>query len=72
MDFELSQTDWSVMVLHYLGLDHIGHVSGPRSNLVPPKLREMDNVIKKIHQQFSTEQTAIVICGDHGKVTFLL
>ena len=28
--FELNQTDWSGMILHYLGLDHIGHKSGPR------------------------------------------
>lgn len=58
------------MVLHYLGLDHIGHVSGPRSPLVPLKLKEMDNVIKKIHLQFSSEKTAIIVCGDHGKITF--
>ncbi|XP_046445872.1 GPI ethanolamine phosphate transferase 2-like isoform X2 [Daphnia pulex] len=66
LDFELSQTDWSVMILHYLGLDHIGHVSGPRSPLIPQKLKEMDEVIRKIHQQFSTNDTAIIICGDHG------
>ena len=27
---ELENTDWALMVLHYLGLDHIGHKSGPR------------------------------------------
>ncbi len=27
---ELEQTDWNVMILHYLGLDHIGHKAGPR------------------------------------------
>lgn len=58
------------MILHYLGLDHIGHVSGPRSPLIPQKLKEMDEVIRKIHQQFSTNDTAIIICGDHGIVTY--
>ena len=71
LDFELNQTDWSVMILHYLGLDHIGHVSGPRSSLVPGKLREMDNVIKKIHQRTSG-RTAIVIGGDHGATIHFL
>lgn len=33
----------------YLGLDHIGHVEGPFSKLVPPKLKEMNEVIKLIH-----------------------
>jgi len=27
---ELVKDDWSAMILHYLGLDHIGHKSGPR------------------------------------------
>lgn len=27
---ELEHKDWGLMVLHYLGLDHIGHKSGPR------------------------------------------
>lgn len=36
------------MILHYLGLDHIGHMGGPRSTLMPNKLTEMDNIIKRI------------------------
>ncbi len=27
---ELKRSDWNGMILHYLGLDHIGHRSGPR------------------------------------------
>lgn len=27
---ELKRNDWNTMVLHYLGLDHIGHKTGPR------------------------------------------
>jgi ethanolaminephosphotransferase len=27
---ELQNDDWNTMVLHYLGLDHIGHKAGPR------------------------------------------
>jgi len=27
---ELKNEDWNGMVMHYLGLDHIGHKSGPR------------------------------------------
>lgn len=68
LDFELIQTDWSVMILHYLGLDHIGHVSGPKSYLVPGKLREMDDVIRQLHQLVNANKTGILICGDHGKL----
>lgn len=30
LDDELDRKDWDVLVLHYLGLDHIGHLGGPR------------------------------------------
>lgn len=46
---ELKRQDWRLLILHYLGLDHIGHVEGPFSSKVPPKLREMDNVVRHIH-----------------------
>lgn len=36
------------MVLHYLGLDHIGHVEGSHSDRIFQKLHEMDDVIKSI------------------------
>lgn len=26
---ELLRDDWNAMILHYLGLDHIGHKAGP-------------------------------------------
>jgi predicted AlkP superfamily pyrophosphatase or phosphodiesterase len=50
---ELSAEDWRLMILHYLGLDHIGHVEGPQSPHVRPKLQEMDAVVKRIHHSFS-------------------
>ena len=37
LDSTLKRDDWDVLILHYLGLDHIGHVSGPRSPLVRPE-----------------------------------
>lgn len=27
---ELLNSDWNAMIMHYLGLDHIGHKAGPR------------------------------------------
>jgi len=27
---ELEKDDWDALVLHYLGLDHVGHKAGPR------------------------------------------
>jgi ethanolamine phosphate transferase 2 subunit G len=31
---ELKNDDWNTMVLHYLGLDHIGHKGGPRRSVL--------------------------------------
>eukprot|EP00096_Caligus_rogercresseyi_P010442 TRINITY_DN380_c1_g1_i2.p2 TRINITY_DN380_c1_g1~~TRINITY_DN380_c1_g1_i2.p2 ORF type:complete len:303 (+),score=84.53 TRINITY_DN380_c1_g1_i2:1860-2768(+) len=45
---ELEAEDWDVLALHYLGLDHIGHVVGPGSPLIPSKLREMEGVVREV------------------------
>ncbi|KAK9437806.1 Alkaline-phosphatase-like, core domain protein [Metarhizium brunneum] len=67
---ELENKDWGLMVLHYLGLDHIGHKSGPRSNNMPPKQREMDSIVKLIYEGLESKDhlksTLFVLCGDHG------
>ncbi|KAK9421152.1 putative Alkaline-phosphatase-like protein [Seiridium unicorne] len=65
IDTELRQDDWNTMVLHYLGLDHIGHKSGPRRHQ-----REMDGIVRRIYEAMETEShlqsTLLVLCGDHG------
>ncbi|XP_053394935.1 GPI ethanolamine phosphate transferase 2-like [Mercenaria mercenaria] len=75
IDTELSALDWDLMILHYLGLDHIGHTVGPTSPLVQPKLQEMDNIIQKIYKTLEKqacgnllqgENFLILVCGDHG------
>ncbi|KDR12958.1 GPI ethanolamine phosphate transferase 2 isoform X2 [Zootermopsis nevadensis] len=69
---ELNTEDWRLMILHYLGLDHIGHVEGPYSPLVRPKLQQMDHIVKRIHHSFLTWDkhfsvpSVLVVCGDHG------
>jgi predicted AlkP superfamily pyrophosphatase or phosphodiesterase len=52
---DLVEKDWDVLILHYLGLDHIGHLAGPYSPLVKPKLQEMDSVIRQIYDALATE-----------------
>ncbi|XP_072387907.1 GPI ethanolamine phosphate transferase 2 [Diabrotica undecimpunctata] len=65
---ELKNDDWDIMILHYLGLDHIGHVYGPFSSLVPPKLNEMDNIIHTVFEKLSSkgEEVLLMVTGDHG------
>lgn len=61
--------DWDFLILHYLGLDHIGHVYGTNeSPVIDKKLLEMDDIIKTIYDNMSKTEhkTLMVICGDHG------
>lgn len=58
------------MVLHYLGLDHIGHKAGPKSPNMLPKQKEMDGIVEMIYTAISTHphlsNTLLVLAGDHG------
>ena len=68
---ELARTDWDVLVLHYLGLDHIGHLDGHRSVLMPAKLAEMDAVVDTIWTALSAPAAAatptlLLLVSDHG------
>ncbi|KAK2656569.1 hypothetical protein Ddye_009621 [Dipteronia dyeriana] len=69
---ELRRDDWNLLILHYLGLDHVGHVGGRNSVLMAPKLAEMDEIVKMIHtstiltQENDQEHTLLMVVSDHG------
>lgn len=62
LDSTLKRDDWDILILHYLGLDHIGHISGPHSSLIQPKLMEMDDILKKIHSALISKVTLSKYC----------
>ncbi|OHF00103.1 GPI ethanolamine phosphate transferase [Colletotrichum orchidophilum] len=70
IDTELQNDDWSTLVLHYLGVDHIGHKAGPRSSHMVPKQQEMDDIVKRMYNAMESRDhmasTLMVLCGDHG------
>ncbi|GAA5892934.1 mannose-ethanolamine phosphotransferase LAS21 [Sporobolomyces salmoneus] len=65
-------SDWDVLIFHYLGLDHVGHLEGPKSPLMAPKQREMDGVLERLYQAAKERderdgaRTLLVLVGDHG------
>ncbi|PVV02826.1 hypothetical protein BB560_002712 [Smittium megazygosporum] len=73
-DSQDQKSKWDVLVLHYLGLDHIGHLDGPNSVLMAPKQKEMDNVVEKIYTSIekqyldkkNPQKTLFILLGDHG------
>lgn len=72
LNSELIHPDWKLLILHYLGLDHIGHVEGPFSDKVPAKLEEMDKQVTKIVTAMakwklrSDRPSLFLLTGDHG------
>lgn len=66
----LAQDDWNALIMHYLGLDHIGHKTGPVGPNMLPKQKEMDGIVELIFGAMENEQhhtdTLLVLAGDHG------
>ena len=56
---------WDVLFGHYLGVDHAGHRYGPDHPATNAKLREMDDVLRKIITLVD-DDTLLVVMGDHG------
>ncbi|KAK3676323.1 major facilitator super transporter protein [Recurvomyces mirabilis] len=67
---ELESDDWSAMIMHYLGLDHIGHKTGPQGPNMLPKQEEMDGIVKSIYEAMESQphlaKSLLVLAGDHG------
>ncbi|CAF1347512.1 unnamed protein product [Adineta steineri] len=65
---ELDQmTEWDFLIVHYLGLDHIGHAFGAFNSFIKDKLIEMDEVIEKIVSKMN-KNDLLLITGDHGMI----
>ncbi|KAI5966293.1 LAS21 [Candida pseudojiufengensis] len=67
LDHQLNSKAWDGLILHYLGLDHIGHKSGPYSVYMKSKQIEMDNILRRLYN-FTNEnqETLLILMGDHG------
>ena len=68
---ELNKSDWHVMILHFGGLDHIGHLYGVFNSLANKKVKEMDSEISKIIEGMSSisksKDWMLVVTSDHGQ-----
>ena len=45
-----SPDNWDVLIAHYLGLDHIGHVHGAHTPQMAAKLAEMNSHLSQVCQ----------------------
>lgn len=62
---EIEKTDWSLLVAHYLGVDHCGHKYGPLHAEMARKLNDMNRMIEKVIAQMH-DDTMLLVIGDHG------
>ncbi|OQS05884.1 GPI ethanolamine phosphate transferase [Thraustotheca clavata] len=62
---ELEQSDWDVLIAHFLGVDHVGHTYGPNSPFMESKLDQMNDFLKSIIERVDTG-SLLVVLGDHG------
>lgn len=65
IETEMGNQTWDCLILHYLGLDHIGHKGGPNSVFMKPKQKEMDSIIENVYNNLD-EDTVFIVLGDHG------
>lgn len=58
-----------VVVVHFLGVDHVGHTYGPHNAHMDGKLRQMDAALQTVLERLDESQDGChvaLIFGDHG------
>jgi phosphatidylinositol glycan class O len=63
-----SDPELEVAVVHFLGVDHVGHTYGPHNAHMDAKLREMDAALQTVLEVLDASEGchAALIFGDHG------
>lgn len=63
-----SDMEMEVEVVHFLGVDHVGHTYGPHNEHMDAKLKEMDAALQTILELLdeSSQCHTALIFGDHG------
>ena len=56
---------WDVIIGHFLGVDHIGHRLGPDHPTMRTKLKQMDDVMRRVVDLLD-DDTLLILMGDHG------
>ncbi|CAL5354302.1 hypothetical protein CsSME_00042545 [Camellia sinensis var. sinensis] len=71
----LYEEDWDVLIAHFLGVDHAGHIFGVNSIPMTEKLDQynviLENVVEMLESQSGPgglhENTLLLVMGDHGQ-----
>ncbi|BFG15919.1 hypothetical protein CerSpe_021930 [Prunus speciosa] len=71
----LHQEDWDVLIAHFLGVDHAGHIFGVDSVQMIEKLEQYNSILQKVVEALESqsapgglhENTLLLVMGDHGQ-----
>ncbi|KAK4713257.1 hypothetical protein R3W88_019164 [Solanum pinnatisectum] len=71
----LYQEDWDVLIAHFLGVDHAGHIFGVDSTEMIEKLEQYNGILEKVVDVLESqnrpggfhENTLLLVMGDHGQ-----
>ncbi|CAE6105878.1 unnamed protein product [Arabidopsis arenosa] len=71
----LYKDDWDVLIAHFLGVDHAGHIYGVDSSPMINKLEQYNSVLEKVINILESqagpgglhENTMLIVMGDHGQ-----
>nr|GME03260.1 GPI ethanolamine phosphate transferase 3 [Ipomoea batatas] len=71
----LYKDDWDVLIAHFLGVDHAGHISGVDSTQMIEKLEQYNTILEQIVDVLESqsgpgglhENTMLLVMGDHGQ-----
>uniref|UniRef100_A0A4W3IHM7 GPI ethanolamine phosphate transferase 3, catalytic subunit n=1 Tax=Callorhinchus milii TaxID=7868 RepID=A0A4W3IHM7_CALMI len=58
-------SDWDVLIAHFLGVDHCGHRYGPDHPAMADKLNQMNEMLRSVIDRVQND-TLLVVLGDHG------
>ncbi|XP_023541944.1 GPI ethanolamine phosphate transferase 3 [Cucurbita pepo subsp. pepo] len=71
----LYEDDWDVLIAHFLGVDHAGHIFGVDSSPMIEKLEQYNSILEKVVDVLERqsepgglhENTLLLVMGDHGQ-----
>ncbi|KAI3736037.1 hypothetical protein L6452_15569 [Arctium lappa] len=71
----LYDNDWDVLIAHFLGVDHAGHIFGVDSVQMIEKLQQYNEQLEKVVEVLQSqagrgglhENTLLLVMGDHGQ-----
>ncbi len=59
------KAEYSLVIAHLLGVDHVGHSYSPSSPQMAGKLAQMDSLLRRVVREMDNG-TLLMVLGDHG------